>query len=142
MARDDEDVRRCLEVDHHGNAEEAASQLRVERVDLNRDGHADYLVNPGDACSGIGANNVPLFTYLWTPGGYRMLFDENGLGIRSRKTLTNGYFDISVWSHASGNDMEETVYKFKGGSYQALECLTHKYDDARHRFFRAVRHPC
>jgi hypothetical protein len=142
MSRDTEDMKRCLEVDHHNDAEEFASRLFYQRADLNRDGQADYLVNPASACSQIGANNVPLFAYLWRSGGYRKVLEDGGLSIRAGRTLKNGYLTISIEAHASGNDVDITNYRFARGIYQPFRCLTMKYDDVRQRFTRTVRRPC
>jgi hypothetical protein len=142
MSRDTEEMKRCLEVDHHNNAKEFASQLIYKKADLNRDGHADYLVNPANACSQIGANNVPLFAYLWESGRYRMVLEDGGLDIRAGRTLSKGHLTVTIEAHASGNDVDITHYKFERTTYKPFRCLTRKYDDARQRFARTVRRPC
>jgi hypothetical protein len=142
MARDAEMMKRCLEVDHHNDAKEFAARLYYQRADLNRDGYSDYLVNPGDACSQIGANNVPLFAYLWKSGEYRMVLEDGGLSIRAGRALSNGHLTIIIEAHASGNDVDVTHYRFSGERYKPFRCLTREYDDARQRFTRTVRRPC
>jgi hypothetical protein len=142
MARDSEDMKRCLSVDHHHDSKAFAARLDSRRVDLNRDGHADYLVYPGNACSGLGANNIPLYAYVWESGRYRMVLTDGGLDIRPAGNVTNGYLDIRIESHASGNDVDISIYKFQGTDYKLRTCLTAKYDDVRQRFTKTIRQRC
>jgi hypothetical protein len=100
------------------------------------------LVNPADACSQIGANNVPLYAYLWKSGGYWKVLEDGGLSIQAGRALSNGHLTIIIEAHASGNDVDITHYRFSGEGYKPFRCLTREYDDARQRFKRTVRRPC
>lgn len=116
MVRDDEQAKECLASEHNGNPELLGGNLKVRRVNLNRDAKPEYIVNLADACG--GGQNSPIFVYQRTLRGYSLLLKDSGTDLSVRRTVTNGYRDLVVVAHGSAIDHEITFYKFREGKYR------------------------
>jgi hypothetical protein len=125
IARDNEDVRQCVQEQFHGNAAELAREVDAEERDLNRDGKPEFLIVFQGACG--GAANGPVFVYGRSAKGYTKLLDDTGQDFTARRASTNGYADLQVGAHSSAVERELTIYKFSRGRYRISECITQTY---------------
>lgn len=142
IARDNKDVKQCLEEQFHASVAALAKELDVEERDLNRDGRPEYLIAFQGACG--GAQNGPIFVYGRLARGYVQLLSDTGQDFTAKRTSTNGYADLQVGAHSSAVERELTVYKFSRGKYRISECITQTYMGRRRGrdILRFKRHNC
>jgi hypothetical protein len=142
IARDNEDVKQCVQEQFHGSAAELAKEVDAEERDLNRDGKPEFLIVFQGACG--GAANGPVFVYGHSAKGYAQLLEDTGQDFTAKKTSTNGYADLQVGAHSSAVERELTIYKFSRGKYRISECITQTYVGKRRGrdVLRFNRHNC
>ena len=142
MARDNEDVKQCVQENYHGSAAELAAAVDAEQTDLNHDGKPEYLVAVQGACG--GAANGPVFVYAQRGNGYTKLLDDIGQDFTVKRTATGGYYDLQIGAHSSAIERELTVYKFSRGKYRISQCTTQTYVGKRRGrdILKFKRHNC
>jgi hypothetical protein len=129
IARDDAEMKSCLQEQGGNTTKFAAENFSASLVDLNRDGKPEWIIKgiPGPcglcgnhACRGGGI-------YREVGGRYELLLEMAAFPL---STFTNGYKDLKdgagtpVWSY-------ETVFKYDGRRYKAVECLTYEATESR-----------
>lgn len=125
-----------------------ASLFCAEAVDLNRDGKQDLLIHQADVEGAFcTAQNCPVWVYVRTNDGFKMLLEATGgyiNPIEALKTSTNGYRDIRTYEHSSAVEHEITFYKFDGNQYSASVCRTEKFVGKRggRDRFKYTTHKC
>jgi hypothetical protein len=142
IARDDADVKQCLQEQYHGSAAALAKELDVEERDLNHDGKQEYLIAFQGACG--GAQNGPVFVYARSAKGYTQLLSDTGQDFTAKRTSTGGYSDLQVGAHSSAAERELTIYRFRQGKYRPSECIRQTYVGRRRGrdIFKFKRHDC
>jgi hypothetical protein len=125
IARDNQDVKQCVEEQFQGSAAKLAGEVDTEERDLNRDGKPEFLIAFQGACG--GAANGPVFVYGRSARGYTQLLEDTGQDFTAKRTSTNGYADLQVGAHSSAVERELTIYKFSRGKYRISECITQTY---------------
>lgn len=142
IARDNEEVKQCVQEQFHGSAAELAKEVDVEERDLNRDGKPEFLIAFQGACG--GAANGPVFVYQRSARGYTQLLEDTGQDFTAKRTSTGGYADLQVGAHSSAIERELTIYKFSRGKYRMSECITQTYVGKRRGrdVLKFHRHSC
>jgi hypothetical protein len=121
----DEDAQDLLR-DKYGNSLQAlASSLLVQRIELNRDGKYEYLIEARNPfwCGSGGCN---LWIYRETKSGYQGIFqdtiDQEQPKPQTRGTYTNGYLDLGFVTkrHSITGGFVDRVQwiKFNGKVYE------------------------
>lgn len=124
MVKDDGQANECLATEYRNDTDLLGSNLKVRRIDLNRDGKTEFIVHLSDACQ--GGQNSPIFVYQRVPTGYKLLLTDSGNDLSVRRTSTGGYHDIAVVAHGSAIEHEITIYKFRSGKYQKSRSFTER----------------
>jgi len=128
MARDDNEIKSCQQ-EQGGNTTKVAENFSARLLDLNGDRKPEWIIDgiPGP-CSLCGNHECGGFIYREVAGSYELLLLHSG-GI-PLNTFTNGYRDLKA---GSGTPVwrSETIYKYNGRRYKAVECLEYKNIQSR-----------
>ena len=93
------------------------------RVDLNRDGSQELVVEGRGNyfCGAVGNCSTWIFEHV--PSGYRLLLDAGSIqDLKVLPSATNGYLDVITSRHDSATGTAQAIYKFDGMRYRAAEC--------------------
>lgn len=105
-----------------------AKEISVKKMDLNRDGRAEYLVVLDDLVLCGAHANCPNWVYGKTGSEYTLLLATAGQTLTLEKTSTGKYRDLRSSGSDSATESSFTIYKFDAGKYQAKECFTRVYE--------------
>ena len=123
----DEDFVDFLEYDNL-EAFKCSENFETERVDLNRDGKSEIVVQGLNKylCSPTG--NCSYWVYRKTENGYEKLLQASDVQqYYFQKSFSNEHRDIMTAMHGSAWDSDLSVYKFDGTQYRLKECMSRSY---------------
>ena len=113
----DDDLGECLK----GFGQEALDGFdrytSIDEVDINGDGHPEYLVTTQDKCS-CGAQNCNIAIYQRAAGGFQPLLKGNGISFDILKTSHSGYYDAVITAHNSAATVYREFYFYNGKEYK------------------------
>jgi hypothetical protein len=137
MISDRELTAECVE--EEGGTRKA---VRIELIDLNRDGKQELLISGKQGCT-CGARRCYYWIYRRRGNGHElMLSGVVGDSVTPLKISTNGYLDLEVAGPA-GNDFVFIRYKFDGARYRERGCEVSAYlGDRRGAAVFSRRRPC
>ena len=136
LRRDEEFVKLLAEfAQDPGEVEElvrlSAQTMDVRRVDLNRDGRPEYMVEVGGGVCGALAN-CPRWIYRRQRAGFeRIGYDAGSRVLTPRKTSTGGYRDLRAEAGSTAVEDAVVIYKYDGRRYRAADCFTRDHSGPR-----------
>lgn len=124
LLKDDVMVKELAEMDGL-SLSQVAKRLSSRRIDLNGDRVVEYIV------SGIGCGNANCPTWLYRKSGNKYIQipvgnELSAASVEARRTITNGYLDLTAKTHAGSGEGTLFVYKFNGSKYVVKECFNMK----------------
>ncbi|MCI0489451.1 MAG: hypothetical protein L0229_22895 [Blastocatellia bacterium] len=117
LQKDQPDLLECFEETDREGRKKFLSEIEIDLIDLNRDGRPEYHLQPQGGCT-CGAQNCSFWIYRQVADGFVLMLDTSGLGLSIEKTVTNGYFDVSVGAHNNALTRYITYYRFDGKEYR------------------------
>lgn len=129
IVKDDKEVGEML--DDIGGYEGALKLTHVRKLDLNRDGQPEYLVEleEGHLCGALG--NCPDWVYRKTGEGYELLLRTRGRQLLLEKTSAGGYRDLRSEAGDTAWQGDFAIYQYDGKKYRANRCYLRKYTGKR-----------
>jgi hypothetical protein len=126
ISKDDEEVREFLK-ESGVEASEAAKAMGIKKVDLNKDGQAEYIVvlNEEHLCGALA--NCPTWVYRRKGSEYQLLLRDMGRDHLLEKTSTNKYLDLRLNAGDTASRSFVGIYKYDGSKYQAMQCYELRY---------------
>lgn len=118
----DERVGSCLEAANVNAEKLHADWFVASEIHLNGPKEADLVVLPDGrlpdaAACFLGANTAQMWVLRKTPGGFKLVLSQIGLGMSVLATKTNGLRDVQIGAAVGGYD-DCIDYKFDGASYK------------------------
>ena len=107
---------------NNADTDKMAKAMSVEKIDLNKDGQAEYIVVMDN-----GERNTPLLVYQKTAGEYKLLLRSFGQMLTQLKTSTKKFRDLRGEGSNSSSERGFDIFKFDGDKYQATKCYTETY---------------
>ena len=98
--------------------------VKVEKVDLNRDGRPEYLVTLEESMICGAHANCPHWVFRKTGDEYQSLLLGWGQELSLEKASSGGYRNLRTEGADSAIERSATVYKFDGSQYKAVDCMT------------------
>jgi hypothetical protein len=100
-------------------------KLRVRRIDLNRDGHPELIVQ--GACAVVG--NCSTWVFRKGKGGYEALLrDGEAQIVKVGRRRQGGYRDLILRIHDSAFESTLVTYSFDAdGKYRETKCVVVDY---------------
>lgn len=119
LLNDSRELRQCLKETYAGDISAFREHILAETPDIDEDGIVDFIVDVGTRCSG---HNSPYFIYQSVGKGYKLLLNITSIGIKLKKSKTNGFYDLLATSYGGMDLGGADIYKFNKGRYRATEC--------------------
>ena len=116
LQKDEPELLECFDETDRDGKKKFLSEIEIDLIDLNRDGRPEYHVQPVGGCM-CGAQNCSFWIYRQVGDSFTLLLATNGLGLSVEKTVSNGYFDVSVGAHNNAFTRYVTYYRFNGKEY-------------------------
>jgi hypothetical protein len=108
-------------------ADEYAQGMTVKKIDLNKDGHPEYIVaiKDGFLCGALA--NCPNWVYRKTGSEYQLLLRTFGRDLLLEKTSSNKFRDLRSEGGNTAFEGSFVNYKFDDNKYLAKGCYTRTY---------------
>jgi hypothetical protein len=103
--------------------------IMVKKIDLNKDGHLEYLVTLEEEHLCGAHANCPAWVYRKTGGEYQLLLRTFGQRLLLEKPSTNSFRDLRSEGASSAFETDFSIYKFDGNKYQAKACYSRTYSN-------------
>jgi hypothetical protein len=101
--------------------------ITVKKIDLNKDGHPEYLVTLEEEHLCGAHANCPAWVYRKTGGEYQLLLRTFGQQLLLERASTNSFRDLRSEGASSAFETDFSIYKFDGNKYLAKACYSRTY---------------